>query len=70
MRYAKQIGLDLNRFTRELDIHSYKDRVHFEQQEGEAAGVAGTPTFYLNGRRYNGVFDMASVAPQIRSLLK
>ncbi|HYA17327.1 MAG TPA: thioredoxin domain-containing protein [Bryobacteraceae bacterium] len=70
MRYAKQIGLDLNRFTRELDSHKYKDRVHAEEQEGEAAGVGGTPTFYFNGRRYNGAFDLASVAPVIKSQLK
>jgi protein-disulfide isomerase len=70
MRYAKQIGLDIDRFTKEVDSHKYKDRVHAEEQEGEAAGVGGTPTFYLNGRRYNGAFELSAVAPVIKSQLK
>ena len=70
MRYAKQIGLDINRFTAELDSHKYKTRVRAEEQEGEAAGVGGTPTFYLNGRKYNGGFDLASLTPVIKSQLK
>jgi protein-disulfide isomerase len=70
MRYAKQIGLDINRFTKELDSHKYQARVHAEEQEGEAAGVGGTPTFFVNGRKYNGAFDLASVTPIIKSQLK
>jgi protein-disulfide isomerase len=70
MHYAKQIGLDINRFTAELDSHKYKTRVRSEEQEGEAAGVGGTPTFYMNGRKYNGVFDVASVTPVIKTQLK
>lgn len=70
LRYAKQIGLDMNRFTQELDSHKYKTRVHAEEQEGEAANVQGTPTFYLNGRKYNGPFDVASVSNVIRTQFK
>lgn len=70
MRYAKQIGLDMNRFTSELDSHKYKARVHAEEQEGEKAGVGGTPTFFLNGKKYNGVFEASALAPVIRGELK
>ena len=70
MRYAKQIGLDINRFTSELDSHKYKARVRAEEQEGEAAGVGGTPTFYLNGRKYNGAFEFAAISPVIKTQLK
>jgi protein-disulfide isomerase len=70
MRYAKEIGLDLNRFTADVDSHKFKTRVHSEEQEGEVAGVGGTPTFFINGKKYNGVFEVASVAPLIKKELK
>jgi protein-disulfide isomerase len=67
--YAKQIGLDMNRFTADVDSHKFATRVHTEEKEGENLGVAGTPTFFLDGRKYNGVFDVASVAPLIKKEL-
>jgi protein-disulfide isomerase len=70
MRYAQQIGLDLKRFTSELDSHKYKTRVRAEEQEGEAAGVSGTPTFYFNGRKYNGPFEVAQVSAAIKAQFK
>lgn len=70
MKYAKEIGLDMNRFTADVDSHKFKARVRFEEQEGEVAGVGGTPTFFINGKKYNGVFDVASVVPIIRKELK
>jgi protein-disulfide isomerase len=70
MNYAKEIGLDMNRFTADLDSHKFKTRVRAEEQEGEEAGVGGTPTFFFNGKRYNGVFDVATVAPLIKKELK
>src|SRR5208337_2936460 len=48
--YAKQLNLDLNRFHAELASHKYKARVLAEEKEGENAGVAGTPTFFFNGK--------------------
>ena len=50
MSYAKQIGLDVNRFTVDVDSHKFQARVHFEEQEGETAGVGGTPTFFIDGK--------------------
>jgi protein-disulfide isomerase len=70
MRYAQEIGLDVNRFTADVDSRKFKARVHSEEQEGENAGVGGTPTFFINGQKYNGVFDVASVAPLIKKELK
>jgi protein-disulfide isomerase len=70
LRYAKQIGLDLNKFTADVDGHKYKTRVHMEEQEGETAGVGGTPTFFINGKKYNGLFDVATVGPLIKKELK
>jgi protein-disulfide isomerase len=70
MNYARQLGLDMNRFTADVDSHKFAARVHAEEQEGEVAGVGGTPTFFINGKKYNGVFDVASVAPLIKKEMK
>ena len=70
MRYAKEIGLDMSRFTTDLDSHKFKARVLSEQHEGEEAGVGGTPTFFINGRKYNGIFELAIVTPSIKSQMK
>jgi protein-disulfide isomerase len=67
--YAKQLKLDMTRFNAELASHKYKARVMAEEKEGEAAGVAGTPTFFFNGKKYNGVFDVASIVPLVKKEL-
>ena len=60
----------MKRFTAEVDSHKYAARVHSEEQEGEKAGVGGTPTFFLNGKKYNGQFDASSLKPVIQGELK
>jgi protein-disulfide isomerase len=70
MRYAREIGLNLNKFEYDVDKHTFAVRVKSEEQEGEVAGVAGTPTFFFNGKRYNGQFDVASVAPLLKKEMK
>jgi protein-disulfide isomerase len=68
--WATEAGLDLNRFKADLDSHKYAARVHAEEQEGEVAGVEGTPTFFINGKRFNGVFEVSAIAPIIADELK
>ncbi len=68
--YAKKLGLDMKRFASEVDTHKYKARVLAEEQEGEDAGVGGTPTFFIDGKKLNDTFDVATVAPLIRKELK
>ena len=68
LQWASEIGLDMQRFTADLDSGKYKAEVDREVQEGMDAGVNGTPTFFINGRRFNGPID--SVAPIIQAVLK
>jgi protein-disulfide isomerase len=68
--WATEAGLDMNRFRTELDGHKYAARVKAEEQEGEAAGVGGTPTFFINGKKFNGVFEVNAIAPIIADELK
>jgi protein-disulfide isomerase len=68
--WAKETGLDMDRFTSELDSHKYAARVQAEEHQGEDAGVEGTPTFYINGKKLNASFDVQTVAPLIVDELK
>jgi protein-disulfide isomerase len=68
--WATEIGLDMNRFKADLDSHKYAARVHAEEQEGEVAGVEGTPQFFINGKRFNGVFEVSAIVPIVADELK
>jgi protein-disulfide isomerase len=70
MAYAKELKLDIPKFTADVDSHKFKARVRTEEQEGEAAGVAGTPTFFFNGKKYNSVFEASQVVPLIKKELQ
>ena len=51
---AKEVGLDLQRFTEDLEASKLLSRVEADFESGVRSGVNGTPTFYVNGKRYNG----------------
>ena len=48
--YAEQLGLDLARFTAELDDQVYLQRIREHVASGKRSGVRGTPGFFINGR--------------------
>lgn len=50
-KWAKEIGLDVNLFKRCLKSGIKKDAVLADFKEGEVLGVAGTPTFFVNGKK-------------------
>jgi len=54
LAWAKEIGLDMNRFTADLDSDAIRKTVLRDHSDGDKAGVEGTPTVFLNGQRYNG----------------
>jgi protein-disulfide isomerase len=56
--YAAQLGLDVDRFDRELAEHVHAARVHEDFISGVRSGVNGTPTFYVNGVRHDDSFDL------------
>ncbi len=60
-KYAARIGLDLPRFQRDLAGHIYAGRVQQEYEGGLRSGVDGTPTFFINGERYDGSYDEESL---------
>ena len=63
--WAKDLGLDMARFLEDMDSADVKARVTKEIQEGVNAGVAGTPTFFINGKKYNGAVEVDRLSPII-----
>jgi len=58
---AGGLGLDPDRVRAELDAGVHAERVARDRASGEATGVAGTPTFFVNGVRHPGAFDAQSL---------
>jgi len=52
--YAKQLGLDADRFMRDLNGEPVAQRLFQDGKRGHALGVAGTPTFFVNGKEAKG----------------
>ena len=58
VRYAEALSLDVERFNEELGERAHADRVLADVASADESGVSGTPTFFINGRRHYGVYDI------------
>lgn len=54
IRYAEKLGLDMDRFRKDLDSDRVKQTIQADLAEGIKRGVQGTPTFFINGKSYSG----------------
>src|SRR5262249_29821716 len=52
--YARQLGLDVERFRKDLDDPRLKERIESDRADGEKLRISGTPTFFVNGKQYVG----------------
>jgi protein-disulfide isomerase len=57
-RHAEGLGLDPERFWDELRRREHEERVSEDVASADASGVAGTPSFFINGRRHPGAYDV------------
>lgn len=67
---AKELGLDMDKFKADLDSGKYKAIVTKDMADGDAAGVYGTPAFYIDGKQYNGELSLAALKPIFAAELK
>jgi Na+/H+ antiporter NhaA len=63
--YAADVGLDPDAFVRDLESRRYALRVARDVESADQSGVTGTPTFFVNGRRYQGAPDVAALSAAI-----
>ena len=59
--YAAGLGLDARQVATDLENRTYQAAVQEDFMSGVRSGVGGTPTFYLNGGRYDGAYDLDSL---------
>ena len=64
--YAQALGLDAETVARALENHTYAERVQEDFMSGVRSGVSGTPTFYINGQRYDGDYEQAALLKAIQ----
>jgi Na+/H+ antiporter NhaA len=66
-RHARELGLDVERFAEEVHGRAHLDRVNDDVASADTSGVAGTPTFFINGRRHHGAYDAATLTAAVRA---
>jgi Na+/H+ antiporter NhaA len=65
--YAERLGLDFDRFSTTLFEHRMVNRIADDVDSADLSGVSGTPTFFVNGRRHYGEYDVATLSEVVRA---
>ena len=68
-KYADNLGLNLAKFNNEMSSHVHAGRIREDFLSGIHSGVNGTPTFYINGIRYNDSWDLETLLEGLRSAI-
>jgi protein-disulfide isomerase len=58
---GRDLGLDAERMAAEIDAGTHRPRVDRDIRSAEQSGATGTPTFFVNGRRFFGAYDASSL---------
>jgi protein-disulfide isomerase len=66
-RGAKELGLDEQRFWDELRRREHAERVAEDVASADTSGVVGTPSFFINGRRHQGAYDIDTLTRAVRT---
>jgi protein-disulfide isomerase len=66
MAYAGELDLDLERFRDDMDGQAGAGRVAEDVEGADLSGVTGTPTFFVNGRRHYGAYDIEALSSAVR----
>jgi Na+/H+ antiporter NhaA len=65
--YAEELGLDLERFREDLRRGTGAPRIEEDVDSADRSGVTGTPTFFINGRRHAGAYDVETLSAAVRA---
>jgi Na+/H+ antiporter NhaA len=69
-RVAQELGLDVERLWSEIRAHEHAPRIAEDVASADASGVSGTPTFFINGRRHRGAYDIDTLSAAVRAALR
>lgn len=67
--YANELGLDTAKFTADLTQSELGERISTDIRDGNLLGVDSTPTFFLNGKMYNGSMSYEAIKSEIEKIL-
>ena len=67
IRYAGELGLDIEQFTRDLRNHAGEAKIAADVDSADLSGVSGTPTFFVNGKRHHGAYDISTLSDAVRA---
>jgi Na+/H+ antiporter NhaA len=67
VEYARQLGLDVKSFTEDLKTSRWSERVAADIESADVSDVAGTPSFFVNGQRQVGAYDIATLSRAVRT---
>ncbi len=67
VEYAGQLGLDTARFAADMRSHAGAGHVAEDVDSADLSGVSGTPTFFVNGMRHYGAYDIDSLSAAVRA---
>jgi len=67
--HAKAVGLDVERWAADMEGQAFAERVRADFMSGVRSGVNGTPTFYINGRRHDGSYDLETLMAAIEAAM-
>jgi len=65
--YARGLNLDTERFAEDLRTRRYSSRVSEDVASADESGVSGTPTFFINGRRHYGAYDLDALTTAVKA---
>ena len=69
VEYAKILELDTSRFQDDFYNHTFASRIREDFLSGIRSGVNGTPTFYINGMRYNDSWDRETLTKTLIDII-
>ncbi len=67
VQYAEGLGLDVEAFTQDIRSHRWAEHVESDVESADVSGVAGTPSFFVNGQRQPGAYDLATLGLAVRT---
>ncbi|HEX5406206.1 MAG TPA: Na+/H+ antiporter NhaA [Pseudonocardiaceae bacterium] len=66
LAYAEELGLDPDRFHDDVKRHANAARIAQDVESADLSGVSGTPTFFINGQRHYGAFDIQTLTAAVK----
>jgi len=67
LELARELDLDAERMEAEIDSGAHRDRIARDLASAEASGATGTPTFYVNSKRFFGAYDAGSLVEALEA---